>query len=98
MADKELLARFDAELAQHSLEGHWMGGSSEEDKVAFEKDPHTSVVPHVWKWSVIHKHLMHAGDIRGLEGMAERRTLRVINPAYKDIRSEERRVGKECRS
>jgi gentisate 1,2-dioxygenase len=92
MADEELLQRFDNELAQNSLEGHWMGGSSEEDKVAYKKDPHTFVLPHVWKWSVIYKHLMRAGDIRGLEGMAERRTLRLINPAFQNLPSRRRRA------
>jgi gentisate 1,2-dioxygenase len=92
MVDKELLQRFDSELAENSLEGHWMGGSSEEDKVAYEKDPHTFVLPHVWKWNIIYKHLMRAGDIRGLEGMAERRTLRLINPAFAKLPSRRRRA------
>jgi gentisate 1,2-dioxygenase len=92
MADKELLDSFDRELAGNSLEGHWMGGSSEEDKVAYEKDPHTSVQAHVWKWSIIYKHLMRAGDIHGLEGMADRRTLRLINPAYQNMPSRRRRA------
>src|ERR1041385_2862678 len=92
MADKELLDSFDRELAGNSLEGHWMGGSSEEDKVAYEKDPHTSVQAHVWKWSIIYKHLMRAGDIHGLEGMADRRTLRLINPAYQNLPSRRRRA------
>jgi gentisate 1,2-dioxygenase len=92
MVDKKLLQQFDGELAENGLEGHWMGGSSEEDKVAYEKDPHTFVLPHVWKWNIIYKHLMRAGNIRGLEGMAERRTLRLINPAFAKLPSRRRRA------
>jgi gentisate 1,2-dioxygenase len=92
MIDKKLLDQFDDELAQQSLEGHWMGGSSEEDKVAYEKDPHTFVMPHVWKWDVIYRHLQRAGEIHGLEGMADRRTLRLINPAFQKLPSRRRRA------
>ena len=90
--DKKLLDQFDEELAEQSLEGHWMGGSSEEDKVAYEKDPHTAVVPHLWKWEVIYRHLKRAGEVHGLEGMADRRTLRLINPAFQTLPSRRRRA------
>jgi len=76
---------FDDELKIESMEGHWVEGSSEEESQAYSMDPHTTVVPHVWKWEVIHRHLLRAGEIRGLAGMADRRTLRLINPAYKDL-------------
>ena len=91
MVDKQLLQAFDAELAQENLEGHWVRGLTEEDKVPYTKDPHTFVLPHLWKWEVIHRHLRRAGEMHGLEGMAERRTLRLINPAFQKLDSRRRR-------
>jgi hypothetical protein len=76
---------FDDELKVESMEGHWIAGSDEEEKQTYCMDPYTTVLPHVWKWEVIHRHLTRAGDIRDLAGMADRRTLRLINPAYKDL-------------
>lgn len=75
---------FDDELKLESMEGHWVPGSDEEETQTYCMDPHTTVLPHVWKWEVIHRHLLRAGEIRDLAGMADRRTLRLINPAFKD--------------
>jgi gentisate 1,2-dioxygenase len=69
---------FDDELKVESMEGHWIAGSDEEEKQTYCMDPYTTVLPHVWKWEVIHRHLTRAGEIRDLAGMADRRTLRLI--------------------
>jgi gentisate 1,2-dioxygenase len=91
-ADPRTLEEFDRELKELNIEGHWVPGTTEEDKEGYKKDPHTSVKPCLWKWDVIHKHLMRAGEIHGLEGLADRRTLRLINPGFKTIESRRRRA------
>ena len=75
---------FDDELKRESMEGHWFRDDGAEERRIYNPDPYTSVLPHVWKWEVIHRHLLTAGDVHGLEGLADRRTLRLINPAYKN--------------
>lgn len=75
------LSELDEKLKALSLEGLW-SQMSEADKATYSKDPHTSVLPHVWKWHDLHDNIQAVGEIHGLDGMAERRVLRLINPAY----------------
>jgi gentisate 1,2-dioxygenase len=75
---------FDNELKTECMEGHWIRAPKEEEQRTYGLEPHTRVEPFLWKWDVIHRHLMKAGEVHGLEGMADRRTLRLINPAFND--------------
>ena len=72
----------DNELKTLCMEGHWVRGPREEEERTYSLEADTVVMPHLWKWDVIHKYLMRAGDEHGLEGLADRRTLRLINPAF----------------
>lgn len=91
MTDPNMLQEFDDVLKGEYLEGHWVPGTTEEDKKGYRKDPYTSVVPHIWKWDTIYKHLLRSGEIHGLEGLADRRTLRLINPAFQNVESRRKR-------
>ena len=90
-ASEEFLQKFDRELRDIHLEGHWVPGTTEEDKKGYSKDPYTAVQPNLWKWKVIHDYLLKAGELHGLEGLADRRTLRLINPAFQKVESRRRR-------
>ncbi len=50
----------------------------------YSKDPHTTVLPHVWKWPELYDAIQTVANMHGLDGKAERRVLRLINPAYQD--------------
>jgi gentisate 1,2-dioxygenase len=89
--DARTVEEFDDELKKMNMEGHWIPVTAEEDMMGYKKDPYTSVEPYVWKWDVIHKHLMRAGEIHGLEGFADRRTLRLTNPAFRNLEVRRRR-------
>src|SRR4051794_22022709 len=73
---------FDDELKRESMEGHWFRDDGAEERRIYNPDPYTSVLPHVGKWKFFPPPLMRAGAVPGLEGLADRRTLRLINPAY----------------
>ena len=70
------LDQLNRELAANHLAGFWTGNVT-----GFEQDieTHSSIVPHVWKWSRIYDGLMKARELVNME-MAERRTLRLSNP------------------
>lgn len=70
----ETLARLDAELAAHDLEGHWRLANG------LQPEPKPWAAPHLWRWHDIRRLLWQAGEMRGIEGGASRRTVRLCTP------------------
>jgi gentisate 1,2-dioxygenase len=91
MIDKEALQRLDDKLKRASMEGLWVK-PSRADMATYSKDPHTSVLPHVWKWQDIFEGIKTVGEMHGLDGMAERRVLRLVNPAFQDLENRRQRT------
>jgi gentisate 1,2-dioxygenase len=83
MSEEQMLQELDERLRALSVEGLW-SQPSEADKATYSKDPHTTVLPHVWKWPDLYDAIQTVGHMHGLDGKAERRVLRLINPAYLD--------------
>ncbi len=75
MVDDDLV-RLDEEIAQYNLEGHWklVGGVPPEPK------PYAK--PYLWRWHDIRRLLWRAGEMRGIEGGASRRTVRLCTPGH----------------
>lgn len=69
------LSRLDEELAAHNLEGHWNLGAN-----ALQPEPTPWAAPHLWRWADIRRLLWRAGEMRGIEGGASRRTVRLCTP------------------
>jgi gentisate 1,2-dioxygenase len=82
VSEEELLRELDKRLHQLSVEGLW-SQASDADLATYSKDPHTTVLPHVWKWRDLYDAIQTVGSMHGLDGKAERRVLRLINPAYR---------------
>ena len=83
MSEQEKLRELDERLRKLSVEGLWSQPSAA-DQATYSKDPHTTVLPHVWKWPELYEAIHTVADMHGLDGKAERRVLRLINPAYLD--------------
>ena len=81
MSEEQMLQELDERLRTLSVEGLW-SQPSQADKATYSKDPHTTVLPHVWKWPDLYDAIQTVGNMHGLDGKAERRVLRLINPAY----------------
>jgi len=90
MSEEKLLQELDQKLRQLSVEGLW-SQPSEADMATYNKDPHTSVLPHLWKWRDLYDAVETVGNMHGLDGKAERRVLRLINPAYQDNKNRRQR-------
>ena len=78
MSEEELLQELDEKLRQLSVEGLW-SEASDADMATYSKNPHTTVLPHVWKWQDLYDAIQTVGNMHGLDGKAERRVLRLIN-------------------
>jgi gentisate 1,2-dioxygenase len=50
------------------------------------------VQPYLWKWEDLYDAIQTVGNMHGLDGKAERRVLRLINPAYKDQKNRRQRT------
>lgn len=72
------LAGLDAELVAHNLEGHWNLGTS-----ALQPEPKPFAAPCLWRWTDVRRLLWRAGEMRGIEGGASRRTVRLCTPGNK---------------
>lgn len=74
------LARLDEEIARFNLEGHWklIAGLPPEPK-PYAK-PYAK--PYLWHWQDIRRLLWRAGEMRGIEGGASRRTVRLCTPGH----------------
>jgi gentisate 1,2-dioxygenase len=81
MTEQEQLKDLERRMRSLSMDGLW-SEASEADKATYSKDPHTTVLPHIWKWQDLYDTIQTVGNMRGLDGKAERRVLRLINPAY----------------
>jgi gentisate 1,2-dioxygenase len=91
MSEAEQLQELDEKLRQLSVEGLW-SQASEADMATYSKDPHTTVLPHVWKWQDLYDAIQTVGNMHGLDGKAERRVLRLINPAYQEQKNRRQRT------
>jgi gentisate 1,2-dioxygenase len=91
MSEEALLRDLDRRLRHLSVEGLWSPASAA-DMATYSKDPHTTVLPHVWKWQHLYDAIQTVGNMHGLDGKAERRVLRLINPAYKDMNNRRQRT------
>ena len=91
MSEKELLRELDEKLRGLSVEGLW-SPASDADMATYSKDPNTSVLPHVWKWPALYEAIQTVANMHGLDGKAERRVLRLINPAYQDEKNRRQRT------
>jgi gentisate 1,2-dioxygenase len=80
-AEEQILQELDTRLRALSVDGLW-SQPSEADKATYSKDPRTTVLPHVWKWPDLYGAIQTVANMHGLDGKAERRVLRLINPAY----------------
>jgi gentisate 1,2-dioxygenase len=72
------LTRLDEELVAHHLEGHWNLGAN-----ALQPEPAPWAAPYLWRWADIRRLLVQAGEMRGIEGGAGRRTVRLCTPGNK---------------
>ena len=76
MSEEELLGALDQKLRELSVEGLW-SPASDADMATYSKDPHTTVLPHVWKWQDLYEAIQTVGNMHGLDGKAERRGLQI---------------------
>jgi gentisate 1,2-dioxygenase len=91
MSEEEILRELDQKLRGLSVEGLW-SPASDADMATYNKDPHTTVLPHVWKWPELYSAIQTVANMHGLDGKAERRVLRLINPAYLDQQNRRQRT------
>jgi len=91
MSEEKLLRDLDEKLRLLSVEGLW-SEASDADMATYSKDPHTTVLPHVWKWQDLYDAIQTVGNMHGLDGKAERRVLRLINPAYQGNKNRRQRT------
>ncbi|MSP37075.1 MAG: cupin domain-containing protein [Deltaproteobacteria bacterium] len=91
MSEAEILRDLDRKLRGLSVEGLW-SPASDADMATYSKDPHTTVLPHVWKWPALYEAIQTVASMHGLDGLAERRVLRLINPAYLDQHNRRQRT------
>lgn len=73
-SETEALARLNAELLSHNLEGHWKLAN------VIKPEPTAWGEPYLWRWLDIRRLLWRAGEMRGIEGGATRRTVRLCTP------------------
>lgn len=71
------LAAFEAELASQHMEGHW------QEAVYLPTEPYVRIQPYLWKWDLIRRQLLRAGELVPIRGGDARRTLRLLNPGRK---------------
>src|SRR5436309_15729974 len=81
MSEEELLRQLDSRLHKLSVEGLW-SQASEADMATYSKDPHTMVLPHVWKWQDLYDAIQTVANMHGLDGKAATGVLRLSNPTY----------------
>lgn len=48
------------------------------------KEPPVSYKPYLWKWDLLYRILLQAGELVSIERGGERRSMEVVNPALKD--------------
>lgn len=70
------LARLDEEIARHNLEGHWKLIGT------LPPEPRPYAKPYIWRWHDIRRLLWRAGEMRGIDGEAGRRTVRLCTPGH----------------
>jgi gentisate 1,2-dioxygenase len=74
----------DVRLKAEYMEGHWITGTQEEVERTYTMNPFTKVKPYLWKGDTVFECLKRAGESRGLAAMSDRRTIRLVNPAFID--------------
>ncbi len=89
MSSSDLIQELNREVREKNMEGLW-DEAWEASASVLTKDPKTMVLPHLWKWDDIYRYIQRAGDLVGLEGKVERRTLRLLNPGLKNLDGQRR--------
>lgn len=74
LSEDERLARLDERLAALNLLGHWQGPSQT------RVEPSPVAAPYLWRWADVRGGLLEAGELRGIDGSAGRRTVRLCTP------------------
>jgi gentisate 1,2-dioxygenase len=82
------IQQFDQELQEKNLQGLWNEALWKSDAKLMTKDPQTMVLPWVWRWEDIYGYLTQAGDLVGLGGKVERRTIRLLNPGLEEFKGQ----------
>src|SRR5438445_11803099 len=96
MSEEGLLQQLDSRLHKLSVEGLW-SQASEADMATYSRDPNTTVLPHVWKWQDLYDAIQPVANMNGLDGKAERRVLRLINPTYQGHQNSRQRTTPHTR-
>jgi gentisate 1,2-dioxygenase len=71
------LEAFYADLEANGLQGLWRVRTQ-------SSEPRTKVRPHVWRWEMLRRQLVRAGQVLTLDRSAERRVLLLVNPGLVD--------------
>ncbi|NIO11082.1 MAG: cupin domain-containing protein, partial [Deltaproteobacteria bacterium] len=79
MSNSEELAKFDEEIKQYSIQGHW------KMELPNNLEPRTKLKPMLWKGSMIREQLMRAGDLIGVSESG-RRTIQLVNPGVAPLK------------
>jgi gentisate 1,2-dioxygenase len=87
---KDPIREMDQEMEAKNFEGLWSEKLWQSDAGKFTKDPKTNVQAYLWQWKDISDYLLRAGELVGLGGRVERRTLRLINPGLKNNNGQKR--------
>jgi len=78
--DASPLERFDRELEQYSVQGHW------KLQLPAHIEPRSRLEPIVWRWAALRTQLLRAGDLIGVDE-AGRRTIQLLNPGLVPLKS-----------
>jgi gentisate 1,2-dioxygenase len=70
------LESFYADLEANNLQGLWRVQTQ-------SREPKTKVQPWSWRWEMLHRQLLRAGEVLTLDRSAERRVLLLVNPGLK---------------
>jgi gentisate 1,2-dioxygenase len=74
------LDAFHAALAHDALDGLWR--VQDQARAAGSR-----VRPHLWRWEVVYRHLLRAGELVPVERAADRRVLLLVNPGLPELRA-----------
>nr|NIO10033.1 cupin domain-containing protein [Deltaproteobacteria bacterium] len=84
MSSSDPIQALNQDVKAKNMEGLW-DEEWEASASVLTKDPKTLVQPCLWKWDDIYESIRKAGELVGLEGKVERRTLRLLNPGLKNL-------------
>jgi gentisate 1,2-dioxygenase len=77
--ESEALTQLHAEMERVHLTPTWVYAPK-----LVPKDPPVTYKPYLWKWDLLYRILMRAGELVAIERGGERRSMEVVNPALRD--------------